>query len=81
MDELLDELDGSKYFSKLDLFSSYHQIRMHENDIHKTEVCTHNGYYEFFLMLLGQTNEPATFPATMNRLLKQLLRKCVIVFL
>jgi len=81
IDDLFGQLRTVETFSKMDLWLGYHQLRIKEEGIPKTTLCTQYGHYEYVVMSFGLTNAPTTFINLMNRVFKPYLDQFVVVFI
>ena len=81
INDLFDRLQGAKVFSKIDLQSGYHQLKIQEQDIPKTAFTTRYGLYVYTVMSFGLTNAPAYFMNMMNKVFMEFLDKFVVVFI
>jgi hypothetical protein len=81
IDDLLDQLQKAKYFSKIDMRSGYHQMKIGLEDVAKTAFVTRYGQYEFMVVSFGLTNAPSYFMNMMNKVFMEELDKFVVVFI
>ena len=81
INDLFDQLQGAKVFSKIDLRSGYHQLKIRKKDIPKTAFTTRYGLYEYTVMSFGLPNAPSYFMSMMNKVFMEYLDKFVVVFI
>jgi hypothetical protein len=81
IEDLFDQLNGANVFSKIDLCTGYHQLKVRESDIPKTAFTTRYGLFEYTMMSFGLTNAPAYFMNLMNKVFMKFLNKFVVVFI
>ena len=79
IDDLFDQEEGARIFSKIDLWYGYHQGKIHDEYIHKTAFCTRYRHYAFVVILFGLTNAPVNFMCMMNNIFSKYLDKFVLV--
>jgi hypothetical protein len=81
IDDLFDQLNGARVFSKINLRTGYHRLKIRKEDIPKTAFTTRYGLYEFTVMAFGLTNAPSYFMSMMNKVFMDFLDKFVVVFI
>jgi len=79
IDELLDQLKGEKYFTRIELKSRYHQVKITSSDVWKTSFKAEEGHFEWLVMPFGLTNSPTTFMRLMDDILKPFTNSFVVV--